>query len=376
MSEKLLDILKPRGDCLPEELLIRYAEGKLSADEARRVEEHISECEFCSDALDGIMQGANAQHFHSQLSSIKKIVHKKVRESEPSATFPITRRLAVAATLLLIAISAWYVQYLVNNNEQKIFSDQFEPYPVPDLENDTQQFAPAEKEYKTVVQPSQNASDKKSAPGAVQKREEKKESQQTLKAPTLSQEEAANQSTLSTTNENGDVAPQEYRPSLKINADSITTFSKSSNYATVPTQSGVINQSRAVESQDEVVTNGAASREVLVDNFRKAMSLYQSNRYAEAIAEFQTVLQQEPGNPAANFYSGVSSLALKNPDEALKYFKKTDNKSNQYYEATLWYEALSYLNKEDKKQAKNLLEKVVKLNGEYRIKAEETLKQL
>src|SRR6185295_3857054 len=120
MREKLLDILKNRGDCLHEELLIRYAEGKLSADEARRVEEHISECEFCSDALDGIMQSGNAQQFHSELSSIKKIVHKKVRESEPSATFPITRRLAVAATLLLIAISAWYVQYLVNNNEQKI----------------------------------------------------------------------------------------------------------------------------------------------------------------------------------------------------------------------------------------------------------------
>src|SRR6266550_3882563 len=121
MSEKLLDILKPQGACIPEQLLIRYAEGKLSSAEARKVEEHISECEFCSDALDGIMQNGNVQHFHSQLSSIKKIVHKKVRSREASETFPLMRTLGVAATLLVIAISAWYVEYVVNNNSQKIF---------------------------------------------------------------------------------------------------------------------------------------------------------------------------------------------------------------------------------------------------------------
>src|ERR1041384_6032338 len=110
MSEKLLDILKPKGDCIPEEILLRYAERKLSAAEARRVEEHISECEFCSDALDGIMQNGNVQHFHSDISSIKKIVHKKVRRGEASETFPIMRTLGIAATLLVLAISAWYIQ--------------------------------------------------------------------------------------------------------------------------------------------------------------------------------------------------------------------------------------------------------------------------
>ena len=125
MSEKLLDILKPQGDCIPEELLVRYAEGKLSPAEARRVEEHISECEFCSDALDGIMQNGNAAHFHSHLSSIKQIVHKRVKTAEPRETFPITRMLAIAATLMVLAISAWYVQYLTSSNSQKVFSNEF-----------------------------------------------------------------------------------------------------------------------------------------------------------------------------------------------------------------------------------------------------------
>ena len=56
MNEKLLDILKPQGQCISEEMLISYARGTLAAEEARRVEEHLTECEFCSDALDGIMK--------------------------------------------------------------------------------------------------------------------------------------------------------------------------------------------------------------------------------------------------------------------------------------------------------------------------------
>lgn len=376
MSEKLLDILKPRGDCLPEELLIRYAEGKLSADEARTVEEHISECEFCSDALDGIMQGGNAQHFHSQLSSIKKIVHKRVRSSEPGATFPITRRLAVAATLLLLAISAWYVQYLVNNNAEQIFTHQFEPYPVPKTETDTIQIAPAVQESKAEAQQLQNATDKITSPSSVPKREEKKESEKTPAVPSLPQEVAAEQSSSITMNDNTDVASQEQHTLKKVQTDSIVAFSKSQDFSGAPSQVEGLSKTRSKQSQDDIVTYKASAPEATNDNFKNAMSLYQSNNYSEAIAEFEIVLQEEPNNPAANFYSGVSSLALKNPDEALKYFKNTDNKNSQYYEATLWYEALSYLNKGDKKQAKNLLEKVVKLNGEYRMKAEETLKQL
>ncbi|HYV95114.1 MAG TPA: tetratricopeptide repeat protein [Chitinophagales bacterium] len=386
MSEKLLDILKQKGECIPEELLIRYAEGKTSADEARRVEDHVSECEFCSDALDGIMQGENVRHFHSDISSIKKIVRKKMRGSDSSATFPITRMLAIAATLLLLAISAWYVQYLVNDNSEKIFSNQFKPYPVPQMEDKSQSPAPAANESKVEMDSQKKSSPKKflpvsksASPNSVPQQEEKKESEKDVAEPSLKQPETVEQPSFAGTSKNADDAPQEDVSSLKINTDSTIASPSSYSYSTAPSQTVVVTQGSAAYSQDEIMTDAkkdSYQKEVIIDNFNKAMALYQSNHYEEAIAEFQLVLQKEPGNPAANFYSGVSTLALKNPDEALKYFKKTDYKSCQYYEASLWYEALSYISKEDKKQARKLLEKVVELNGEYKVKAKETLKQL
>src|SRR5262245_39979693 len=100
MNERLFDILKPRSECIPEQLLIRYAEGKLSPEETRKVEEHLSECELCSDALDGILESGTTQQFRSSVDSVKRIIHKKVAPAERSATFPMTRMLAVAATLL------------------------------------------------------------------------------------------------------------------------------------------------------------------------------------------------------------------------------------------------------------------------------------
>ena len=41
-------------DCIPEEKLLNYIEGKLSPQDANSVEQHLLECELCSDALEGL----------------------------------------------------------------------------------------------------------------------------------------------------------------------------------------------------------------------------------------------------------------------------------------------------------------------------------
>jgi len=130
---------------------------------------------------------------------------------------------------------------------------------------------------------------------------------------------------------------------------------------------------------DEVTALSKKKEEIdpfVTDHLNRAIDFYQGGKYVEAVSEFQLVLQKDPSNETANFYSGVSALALNNPDEALNYFNKTDNKRSRFYEATLWYESLAYLKKDDKKEARKLLEKVVGMNGEYKTKAEETLKEL
>ena len=108
---------------------MRYAKGGLSSEEARRVEEHLTECELCSDALDGIMKSGDVGHYRAKVSHAKKSLQHKLRGVEERSMFPFTRALAIAATVMLLVVSAWFVQYLMNNESQRIFSNEFKQYP-------------------------------------------------------------------------------------------------------------------------------------------------------------------------------------------------------------------------------------------------------
>src|SRR5262245_55839595 len=99
MSEKLLDILKSSSACITQDVLLGYAERKLSPAETRRVEEHLTECELCSDALDGIMKSGDVTRYRSNVYSLKKILRRRVYDAEQKISFPFTRALAVAATV-------------------------------------------------------------------------------------------------------------------------------------------------------------------------------------------------------------------------------------------------------------------------------------
>ncbi|MEO5673399.1 MAG: tetratricopeptide repeat protein [Chitinophagales bacterium] len=370
MSEKLLDIFRPQADCIPEDMLTRYAGGALSSAEKRIVEEHLSECVFCSDAMDGIMQEVSVQKFHSQLSALKKKVHNKTKSAEHASTFPYTRLLAVAATLLLLAICAWYVQYAVNNNPQKLFISQFEPYPVPQITKDMQQTTPGANDSSAALDSKDNTSLTDTyliLPGNEKVKTPEKKDVLQIDAIKPQSKIAANH----------EVAPSAEGDVMQpLNPDSFNASSEMKNNDAEAPQPALTSRSNAASQEQAGDEIQSQNNSMANDHFSRAMSSYQTSFYAEALTEFQSVLKLDPDNAPANFYAGVSLLAMNNAIEALIYFGNTDQADNPFYEATLWYQALSYISLEDKKQAAKLLEKVIKLHGEYKKKAEETLRQL
>jgi len=375
MNEKLLDILKPQGECISEEMLIRYSKGDLSSAEARRVEEHLTECEFCSDALDGIMKSGNVQHYHARVSSAKHLLRKRLRVDEEKTTFPFTRALAIAATVLLLVFSAWFVEYLNSNSTQKIFSDQFKPYPPVSADSFSQSLAPVINEVGSSEQSSKiSANNKEEMNSKRETASEKKDANEIKKsAPQV----AKDISVPAPTNAEG-TSPQEISEAQNKKAaddepatppavnNSVSNFS-------VP-KARVTEKEIANESDYSFRKN--PEQDVINNHLQSGMDAYRHANYEKALTEFQSVLKEDARNEAASFYSGVCALALNNADEALDFFTKTDNKSSRYYEATLWYQSLSYLKKNDKKEAKNLLEKVVKQNGEHKSQAEQLLQDL
>ena len=52
-------IIFRKSDCVDKETLIEYKRVKLSGDHKHNVEQHLVDCELCSDALDGYMNANN-----------------------------------------------------------------------------------------------------------------------------------------------------------------------------------------------------------------------------------------------------------------------------------------------------------------------------
>jgi tetratricopeptide (TPR) repeat protein len=126
-------------------------------------------------------------------------------------------------------------------------------------------------------------------------------------------------------------------------------------------------------SDEEKITK----QEIQKAKLDAALALYHEEKYAEAIPQFESILRDNGDDIAANFYAGVSYLAIKNSDAALEKLRKVDkDKDGRYYEAALWYEALAFVQKDKKKEAINTLQKLIKLNGEYKVRAEELLEKL
>ena len=94
------DKIFSKGDCLSEDMLLRYLNNQLTTKEKHVVEKHTLECELCSDALEGL-QLMKEPH---QLKGIVENLNKKLRGAgdgrKPIVMWMST--LAIAAGLALI----------------------------------------------------------------------------------------------------------------------------------------------------------------------------------------------------------------------------------------------------------------------------------
>ncbi|MBA3647980.1 MAG: hypothetical protein H0W62_05430 [Chitinophagales bacterium] len=122
------------------------------------------------------------------------------------------------------------------------------------------------------------------------------------------------------------------------------------------------------------VQNAGSDIKALLD---EALTFYKSGKYAQAIPLFESVLKADRANETAAFYCGISYLTTANADSALQKLVQIDSKVNSvFYEQTLWYEALAYNYKNEKVTSMEKLKKIIGLNGNFKLQAENLLNQL
>lgn len=113
------------------------------------------------------------------------------------------------------------------------------------------------------------------------------------------------------------------------------------------------------------------------DDFIHAIKLYNENKYQEAIAKFNQILEKDPANNAARLFLGICLTETSDFKSAVGEFKNIlDQHDPIFEEHATWYLSLCYIKTQHPGSAKPLLNNLVTSRSFYMAKASEILEKL
>ena len=367
--------------CISSQEMLDYTQGILSTQEQHRIEKHLLECEFCSDAMEGIQLMKNPNSLLSieeELNlEIDSMTSEEEEDSDDKVKVLFPWRMAAAIALIFVStLTLWMV--IPKNTTQELMSEKSVAYPAPSEISSE----PLQESQVMQVPSEQSAPHSKSQAPTVLERE-------------VQVEDAVAESTPES-NEKGNKEIFSAVPAAKAKEESDEVTSRSKNEAVKTpeadlaasenVQSGTSYSEVAVvqkKSAAQVTTSSARQQDEGAsddsnkfstdDLYKKGIKEYKNKKYAAAI----TYLEQCTNKPEALFYNGVSYFLIDNPHLALNTLEKyIQTNQTIYREAAFWYMGLSYLKLDNKSAAKQSFENVLPFKGEFEKQAIEMLKSL
>jgi len=127
MPNTMTRIFYKNTACLSESQIVQYIQNVVSDEERFLIERHITECDVCYEAVQGMSKlGPNID----VKVTIDRLAHRLderfVKKRTPLMRSPITYY-SIAATALIILASTWYLSF--RNPYRKLIADNCRPYP-------------------------------------------------------------------------------------------------------------------------------------------------------------------------------------------------------------------------------------------------------
>ncbi|MBK7682814.1 MAG: hypothetical protein IPJ26_10320 [Bacteroidetes bacterium] len=367
--------------CLSSQEMLDYTQGILSTQEQHRIEKHLLDCEFCSDALEGIQMMENPNSLlaiEEELNlEIDSMTSEEEEDNDEKVKVLFPWRMAAAIVLIFIStFTLWMV--IPKNNTQELMSEKSVAYPAPseisseplqenqEMQVPNEQIAPLSKnQAPTVLEREVQVDDAmaESTPESNQKGNEEIFS-------AVPAAEAKEESDAETSKSKNEVVKA---PEADLAAsENVQSGTSTSEVAVVQKKSAAQVTTSSARQKDEGASDDS-NKFSTDDLYKKGIKEYKNKKYAAAIA----YLEQCTNKPEALFYNGVSYFLIDNPHLALSKLEKyIQTNQSTYREAACWYMGLSYLKLDNKSAAKQSFEKVLPFKGEFEKQAMEMLKSL
>jgi len=108
-----------------------------------------------------------------------------------------------------------------------------------------------------------------------------------------------------------------------------------------------------------VISRGSTDNDPLVH----VMNLYTENNFSQAVAQADSILNQQQNNGKVLFFRGLSELEIHQPDQAIQSFNRAIAEGGSIEAYSRWYLALTYLQQENFMACKEQLAGLKKLDN-------------
>jgi TolA-binding protein len=368
----------PEERCLTEDEALRYANGVVSREEARRLDAHLRHCPFCTDAIDGLMllPIADAQQSLKNIQKFGDDAPKHVQTKE-NIEKPVLTASKSGSRIRFWLTAAATVVGITGGSFWLLTKGEAEP---PTFGDD-----------KTAAETAQNATENASkSQTEFQLKEETPSSTAQTPPPSINAPNPTKSNTNGsvtgsvTTSPSGstsDIAAVEskqeeakdFNQNYGKSTEKEVAASSSPAYSTAPAPSGGYDNDVAMKEDVKINENNSKNKVVTA----RAKPTAPATANNSGLGAMEAAKMRKANFDATNaFQQGAQFLKSKKFDAAIREFEAVleVETSGDLYELSLLYLADAKFGKGNKAEAQQIWQRIVNEKGKYATRAAEKLK--
>ena len=406
---------------ITQEALLAYSQGKLSADEATKLEKLLRDDPFAQDALEGMRGAAAPGEMKSVITSLNVQLREKTgaREKKKKGVEIHWATYAYAAVIVGILVGLGFVMvHFIADKDQRIAMNKEVPQaqeslpvteekpmiqPAPDTSH-TLSGTPttdASSTYRDSVSlnvpvsgatsPAASGTYTLSAPEA---NKDKQQPSQGFVAPSpasaLTETKPQPQKGTNTKAGRADDiisgAQSGYKSESNANGKATTDQKSALNEVVVSKSKKSKAEKNATQADGDFIidkpmpdntrsgakdakqTESAQPAPLSTDQLKTARILFDAGDYKTASKKYNEILSDQPDNADALYFGGISDYLIGKNKQAEKNFDKL-LKTNLYVDGSKWYKANALIDRGKKEEAKQLLRDLINTNSSFKDRA-------
>lgn len=398
---------------ISEAAMLAYLHNTLSADEKQQFEKLLAGDPFAQDALEGLQAAQNAQAATASIARVKSKVRERTGAGEVKVVKLHWTNYAWAAAIfaILIGIGFLMVGYMGKKADGIAMNNTSES---KGADSQTQLFESADKNQPAVTETvvgvtdtgtfslhinepvaDKNADMKPLGGSAVAENEVKEDLK--FAAPVANAEKqlqqqteqknigfvntspAAGMNSTITANNGLGAAPAgkksetpAFKPAGNVNDEADDLERRKDKEVKAPARG---DEEKTLE-EVVVASNRKEKAKETGTSIEDARNSFNSGDYKKAGDQFDVVLKNEPGNPDALYFGGISDYINGKTNKSEKNFDKLLQDGKRYQEGSKWYKANILLKKGKKEEARKLLNELANSTGSYKERAVQKLEEV